>query len=185
MSAILDDEGLAQDDPEWPINPTETPTTKLFSSTKRTSNENSGLGDDEELQEILAQRRRQALKRKKSSRAEEIARSIRESAYEEAVRPSEEGDLIIDETSEFIRGLEMSQLDRAASRDKMQTGEPSPEKMDIEENLVENTDIDMPDMSGMPENTDTSDVRTAILQDEPIIGGSLAATLAALRRTGN
>ena len=184
VSAILDDEGLLQDDaPGSSIDSTENSMTIPLSSTKRTYNENSGLGDDEELQEILAQRRRQALKKRKISRPEDIARSVRESANEEGVRTAEDGALIIDDTSEFVRGLEMSQLDRATSRAEMQTDEPSPEKMEIDEKMVDNADVDMADEL-TEEIALQSAIDTAPLEDEPIIAGSLAATLAALRRTG-
>ena len=186
VSAILDDEGLLQDDaPGSSIDSTENSMTIPLSSTKRTYNENSGLGDDEELQEILAQRRRQALKKRKISRPEDIARSVRESANEDGVRAAEDGGLVIDDTSEFVRGLEMSQLDRATSRAEVQTGGTSPEKMEIDERMLDTTDIDMPDeAAGIAEAAEQSTIKIAPLEDEPIIAGSLAATLAALRRTG-
>jgi U4/U6.U5 tri-snRNP-associated protein 1 len=186
VSAILDDEGLLQDDaPGSSIDSTENSVTIPLSSTKRTYNENSELGDDEELQEILAQRRRQALKKRKISRPEDIARSVRESADEDGVHAAEDGGLVIDDTSEFVRGLEMSQLDRAASRPEVQTGGTSPEKMEIDERMLDNADIDMPDeVTGIAEAAEQSTIKIAPLEDEPIIAGSLAATLAALRRTG-
>jgi U4/U6.U5 tri-snRNP-associated protein 1 len=184
VSSLLDDEGLLPNDSPGPvIDPAEHSPVLPLPSNKRTYNENSGFGDDEELQDILAQRRRQALKKRKISRPEDIARSVRELADEEAVRASEDDRLVIDDTSEFVRGLEMSQLDTSRHE---QTGDPSPEKMEIDEKVVvDNTDIDMPDVTtGIPEKTDKSAMKAVALEDEPIVASSLAATLAALRRTG-
>ena len=183
VTALLDDDALLPNDSPGPtIDSTENSLVLPLSSTKRTYNENSGLGDDEELQDILAQRRRQALKKRKISRPEDIARSVLELPDEDGLRGSEDGRLVIDDTSEFVRGLEMSQ--RATSRYE-QTGEPSLEKMEIDETVVENADVDMPDeMTGITETADKSTVKAAALDDEPIVASSLAATLAALRRTG-
>lgn len=73
---------------------------------------------------------------------------------------------------------------RATSRYE-QTDEPSLDKMEIDEPVVENADIDMPDeITGITETADKSTVKAAALEDEPIVASSLAATLAALRRTG-
>jgi len=182
VSALLEDEGLLPDDSRDLSIDLGDSLAMSLSSAKRTYNEDSGLGDDEELQGILAQRRRQALKRRKISRPEDIARSVRESANVESFQASEDGGLVIDDTSEFVRGLEMSQV---ATARQEQTGEQSPDKMEVDEKVADNTDLDMPDeMTTITEAADQDTTKTVALEDEPIVASSLAATLAALRRTG-
>jgi PAB1-binding protein PBP1 len=159
--------------------------TKSLASTRRVYNEDSGFGDDEELQELLAQRRRQALKKRKYSHAEDIARSIKASVTDDDIRATEHAGLVIDDTSEFVRGLEMSRLEAATSRDDAHIAEQSHGRMEVDE-AIATSDVDMPDVTVVKEKSaDESADNTAILVDEPIIAGSLAATLAALKRTGN
>ena len=158
-----------------------------LASTKRTYNEDSGLGDDEELQELLAQRRRTALKKRKVSRPEDIVRNIRRSGNDENLDASENGGLVIDETSEFVRALEMSQLEVAPMQKGLLHNEENLGEMEIE--ATDNfEDTEMPDEMLMTAG-DVKESNTVVpsldLEDEPIIGGgSLAATLAALKRTG-
>ena len=188
VRALLGDEGFVEHDDSGDVGASVDGIASVpLTSTKRAYNEDSGLGDDEELQEMLAQRRRQALKKKKSSRPEDIVRNIRQSRDDENVDASENGRLVIDDTGEFVRGLEMSQLERTVLHDDLLRNEPAPEEMDIDA-TDGNKDIEMPDeVSQVEEDVGESNrvVPYSGLEDEPIIGGgSMAATLAALRRAG-
>ena len=183
VTALLDDEGLGETNISASGPPADNIALAPLTSTKRTYNEDSGLGDDEELQEILAQRRRQALKRKKISRPEDIARNIRQARDDEDLGASENGGLVIDDTSEFVRGLEMSQLERTTSASMLNNENP-PEEMEIDA-TADIKDIEMLDQ--LPEDIAVESnevVPSSALGDEPIVASSLAATLAALKRSG-
>jgi U4/U6.U5 tri-snRNP-associated protein 1 len=75
--------------------------------------DNTSFIDDEDLQASLATQRRLALKKRKRTRPEDIARQLREeaSATPDAMKmdpdsDEEEGGLVIDETSEFVANLQ-------------------------------------------------------------------------------
>jgi len=154
------------------------PSTMSFAT--RARGEDSGQADDEELQDLLAQRRRQASKRRKL-RPEDIIQRLREDDIpgEESVAP---GGLIIDDTSEFVRGIEMahptenrslnidvemsSVVDVAASNEDMPTEAVDGEMTDI---LLDESTANVPSID--------NDI-------EPAVGSGLAATLAALKRRG-
>lgn len=153
------------------------PSTMSFAT--RARGEDSGQADDEELQDLLAQRRRQASKRRKL-RPEDIIQRLREDDIpgEESVAS---GGLVIDDTSEFVRGIEMAQpedrppntdvemspvVDVAASNEDMRTEVVDEEMTDIlPDELIQN----VPSID--------NDI-------EPAVGSGLAATLAALKRRG-
>lgn len=77
--------------------------------TKKRSFEETSFVDDDDLQASLAAQRRGALKKRKRVRPEDIARQLREEA---SATPgpdnadTEEGGLVIDETSEFVANLQ-------------------------------------------------------------------------------
>lgn len=176
ISALVDEEGLLPPtDPEAMV---EEAVPIAVASVKRTYNEDSGFGDDEELQEMLAQRRRQQQKKRKYTRPEDIVRNIQQRMDEDET-PAPEGGLVIDDTSEFVQGIKMTQQDESEtnSRRKSETA------MDIDRDATlvhENGDTEMPD-EHLPELKEPVEV----LEDEPIVGGSVAATLAALKRKGD
>ncbi|KAL8866193.1 MAG: hypothetical protein Q9174_006445, partial [Haloplaca sp. 1 TL-2023] len=71
------------------------------------------FGNEDDLEAVLAVQRRQALKKRKRSRPEDIARQMREEAEEDSNKMDEddaegEGGLVIDETSEFVANLRKS-----------------------------------------------------------------------------
>ena len=177
ISALVDEEGLLPTtDPDAMV---EDAVPIAVASVKRTYNEDSGFGDDEELQEMLAQRRRQQQKKRKYTRPEDIVRNIKQQMDEDDA-PTPDGGLVIDDTSEFVRGIEMTQQDEpeTKSRRKSETA------MDIDPDATvvhENGDTEMPDEQ-LPDKVDEP---VAVLEDEPIVGGSVAATLAALKRKGD
>lgn len=156
-----------------------------MSSNKRARNDDSGLGDDEELQEILAKRRHQALKKRKLGRPEDFVWNIRQYADEDDILSIGNGGLVIDDTSEFVRGLEMSQLEEGAAPSESFHGEEKGEE--INANAAGTNDIEMPDENFEPSDSviqSGENMPSTVLDDEPLITGSIAATLAALRRTG-
>jgi U4/U6.U5 tri-snRNP-associated protein 1 len=174
VADILDDEGLIANGTEMVDDTTSIP----LPSIKRTYDEDAGYGDDDELQEALAQRRRQALKKRKIMKPEDIAASIRQLKDEEDF-VAEGGGLVIDDTSEFVRGLEMAQQEVAAARIEKQNA--AAQEIDVD---VEAADTDMLDDTETPVEKPDERVTTSGQEEEPLIAGSVAATLAALRRKG-
>ncbi|KAI9783040.1 MAG: hypothetical protein M1835_003888 [Candelina submexicana] len=81
--------------------------------TKKRRLEDTSFADDDDLQALLALQRRAALKQRKKTRPEDIARQVREEesatpAREEIDQATQEGEepgLVIDETSEFVTNL--------------------------------------------------------------------------------
>ena len=79
--------------------------------------DNTSFIDDEDLQASLATQRRLALKKRKRTRPEDIARQLREEALAipDAIKvdpdlEDQEGGLVIDETSEFVANLQKPTL---------------------------------------------------------------------------
>lgn len=144
-------------------------------SSKRKMEETAIIDDDEELQGLLAHQRRKALKAKKRPYLEDIARHIRQNAGDED-RVGEDGGLVIDDTSEFVRGLELSQLEQEDSRHEDELGRNN--EMEVDETAnVEDTEM----RNGTPEQPE---LPTTGLDDEPVLNSSVSAALAAFRRSG-
>jgi U4/U6.U5 tri-snRNP-associated protein 1 len=178
--AILGDSILPEDTPNGETTDIiPGPSTKSFARTAKS--EDTGTADDEELQELLAQRRRQAMKKRKIARPEEFIQQYRMEEDEEMGDIAQTGGLLIDDTSEFVRGIELARAEsgRAASEER----KPSIQDMhDVEEVPDEIADIEMETSDEIKEEA-TDGVPTAE-PDEPAIGTSLAATFAALKRRG-
>ncbi|KAI2642189.1 SART-1 protein [Xylaria nigripes] len=93
-----------------------------FVSQKRKTAD-SELVDDEDLQAALASQRRDALKRRKKMRPEDIARQLRDESQKESMEDDaknvQDGGLVIDEISEFVSGLTKEDIEaRKAHRAK-------------------------------------------------------------------
>ncbi|KAI0200592.1 SART-1 protein [Astrocystis sublimbata] len=108
------------------INPTQPPEENSmdidsgagFVSRKRKT-EDSELVDDEDLQATLAAQRRNALKKRKRVRPEDLARQLRDEAQNEDnndTRGDQEGGLVIDEISEFVSGLTKEDIEERKAR---------------------------------------------------------------------
>jgi len=151
------------------------PSTKSFA---RMAREEDTTADDEELQELLAQRRRQATKKRKLARPEEYIRQY-QIEEENEMRDISQGGLVVDHTSEFVRGIEMTRNDseRAVSEEKPSIQGMHAMDETTEEPTEQMTDVKVEDIK---EPTDTALPEP----DEPAIGTSVAATLAALKRRG-
>jgi len=175
LSEVFGDEGLLPSEAivsstEMTDNVTPIP---LF-STKHTHNEDSGLGDDDELQELLAQRRRRALKKKNVSRVEDIAQSVRETAVEEEYPFSSGDGLVFDETTHFVGGLRLPTVEEEIPRNLKNS---DPDEMDIHKEFNSPPN---PFEMGEPRPTNNQNP----IQDEPIICHTLASTFASLVKSG-
>jgi U4/U6.U5 tri-snRNP-associated protein 1 len=111
--------------------------------------------------------------------------NIRQSADDDDGVSAGAGGLIIGDTSEFVRGLELSQMEESVTRNGDFYGEGNEEEMDF--SATGAIDIEMSEEKiGSPGSVQQSseNLPLSVLDDEPLIAGSMAATLAALRKTG-
>lgn len=165
--------------------------------------ESSSFVDDDDLQAALANQRRAALKKRKRSKPEDLARRLREEA---SATPGpgnnpddgqpEEGGLVIDETSEFVANLQRAQ-EEARSRPEPQKPAPAKVEPQVKED-DEESDIDM----GRSYNDieDEEDLKERLkretstpgtpgmtgtgLDDEATLNNGLGATLSLLSQRG-
>jgi len=158
--------------------------------------------DDEDLQASLAVQRRAALKKRKRTKPQDIARQLREEAAEvsggeEDGVEAEEGGLVIDETTQFLANLQRSKEEerarpkRAKSRDAtpLKTeASPADDSADIDMDGVYNDADDDEELQarlkretstpGTPGMTGTG------LEDEATLNKGLGATLSMLSQRG-
>jgi U4/U6.U5 tri-snRNP-associated protein 1 len=178
-TALLgDDEPLVPQVEDAVVEEQQLPT---LTASKRKAVEDTGFRDDEELQELLARRRHEALKKRKILRPQDIVRDIRQSMEEDSGEAAQVGGLVIDDTSEFVRGIEMPQA-------QPRTGSPTEldQRMEVDEEPEDEQPAIEMEVDDVPPPQDPSQAsETGILgEDDEIIPDSLAATLAALKRSG-
>ncbi|KAI8634096.1 SART-1 protein [Xylariaceae sp. FL1651] len=157
-----------------------------FVSRKRKTDDTEFV-DDEDLQATLAAQRREALKKRKKMRPEDIARELREEAQkadsEIETKEVQGGGLVIDEISEFVSGLTKGDIEeRKAHKAKS----PQPQAVTAMDN---DSDEDEPMKDG--EDTDEARVKhesstlaeaAAIgVDEEKTIGTGIGAALQLLR----
>ncbi|KAI9726830.1 MAG: hypothetical protein M1828_000686 [Chrysothrix sp. TS-e1954] len=164
--------------------------------------------EDDDLEARLAASRKQALKKRKD-RAAELARQIREEDVAAAGEdlPQEEDGLILDETTEFVAGLQRPKASdeskpsfgalqacdesKPSFRRKSSTGKPE----DADSSADEDADGDVPMAQGSPIPKAESDASRPVSRDAPHPSGtgtgleaeegvdqSIGATLNLLRR---
>jgi len=115
--------------------PTEEVTPISVASKKRTHSEDSGLGDDEELQELQGRSRRRALKKKQVPRVEDIARKIPETPVEEAPF-SGEGGLVFDGTTLFVSEIRLPKVETRLSQEESLLLKSERDEMDISKDVA-------------------------------------------------
>ena len=159
------------------------------------------LIDDDDLQASLAIQRREALKKRKKTKPEDIAKRLRE---ETSAQPdvegddiegqAEEGGLIIDETTEFVAKLQRKEEERA-----FQATQPNHQTIKKEISLdEEDEDVDMDQSYNQVEEDEERQARLkresstlAVpsitetgLEDEATLNQGLGATLNMLSQRG-
>ncbi|KAI2620240.1 SART-1 protein [Hypomontagnella submonticulosa] len=154
---------------------------------KKRKTDDAAFVDDEDLQATLAAQRREALKKRKRTRPEDIARQLREEAQTPEVdseaNGAEEGGLVLDEISEFVSGLRKEDIeDRKPRKPK------SPRKGPVTA-MEEESDEDEPMRDGYDvehervEREESTLAETAVIgvDEEKTIGSGVGATLQLLR----
>ncbi|KAK0514170.1 hypothetical protein JMJ35_003892 [Cladonia borealis] len=162
--------------------------------------ESTSLVDDDDLQASLAIQRRAALKKRRRTKPEDIARQLREEAAtpgaDEEIQPEEVG-MVIDETTEFVANLQRSQEEEKSRAQSVKARGTIPLR---KETLPEEEegDIDMDrsynDIEGGEEldarikrETSTpvpAGVPATGLEEEATLNQGLGATLAMLSQRG-
>ncbi|KAI0381487.1 SART-1 protein [Hypomontagnella monticulosa] len=153
---------------------------------KKRKTDDAAFVDDEDLQATLAAQRREALKKRKRTRPEDIARQLREEAQTPEVDSEangEEGGLVLDEISEFVSGLKKEDIeDRKPRKPK------SPKEAPVTA-MEEDSDEDEAMKDGYDSEHDrvkreeSTPAETAVIgvDEEKTIGSGVGATLQLLR----
>lgn len=142
--------------------------------------------DDDDLQTSLALQRKDALKKRKKTRPEDIARQLREEASQTPEAEAEEADkgVIMDEISRFVDGL------RAEPEEERKARKPKAEEpvTAMQDEAPSSEDEEMQDADGARDGHSASR-ETSPLADAPVLGveeektvdQGLGATLSLLR----
>ena len=135
---------------------------------KKRKTEDTSYADDEDLQATLAMQRREALKKRKRVRPEDIARQLKEESATPGPDDSgdaQEGGLVIDETSEFVSGLRKEDLEERKSR-KRTTASAEPVTA-----MGEESDEDEPMQDGHGASEDTHQREESAAPEASTLGG--------------
>ncbi|KAI2611540.1 SART-1 protein [Hypoxylon fragiforme] len=154
---------------------------------KKRKTDDTAFVDDEDLQATLAAQRRNALKRRKRARPEDIARQLREEAQTPEVdnedNSGQEGGLVLDEISEFVSGLKKEDIEDRKTR------KPKSPRQTPATAMEDDSDEDEPMKDGYEHEHDrvkretSTPAETAVIgvDEEKTIGSGVGATLQLLR----
>ncbi|KAK1245321.1 hypothetical protein MKX08_004950 [Trichoderma sp. CBMAI-0020] len=165
---------------------------------KRKAASADNFADDDDLQASLAIQRKIALKKRKKTRPEDIARQLKED--DEVPEEAQSGGLVIGEISEFVAGLSKpDDEDRQTRKQKQTTKSPeADEDRDMDDGDGDgdgNEDHEMDDYSAEiaahreeEERNKTiqqeEEEEDAGIEDEKMVGTGMGAALALLRERG-
>ncbi|RGP71595.1 hypothetical protein FLONG3_7087 [Fusarium longipes] len=137
--------------------------------------------DDDDLQATLAIQRKNALKKRKKTRPEDIAKLLREDENEPEPVVEQEGGLVLGEVSEFVAGLSKPGDDEERKPRKLKTVSKSPEP-DEDHPMGDDTEAvegEIPQTSAVEEANEIG-----VVEEEKAVGGGMGATLSLLRERG-
>ncbi|KAK1972129.1 SART-1 family protein [Colletotrichum sublineola] len=152
--------------------------------TKKRKVEDDTFVDDEDLQASLAIQRKNALKKRKRARPEDIARQLREQVDEPT--EGQTGGVVIDEISEFVSNLKKPEEEgeRKPKRPKSASVEPvtamDAESEDEDHPMGDDTH-EIPDDRAREASTD---IAATGVEEEKTISTGMGSTLALLRERG-
>lgn len=154
-------------------------------SKKRKITDDDVFVDDEDLQASLAIQRRNALKKRKKTRPEDIAKQLREQADQDDAE-AQDGGVIIDEISEFVSGLRRPEDEPKKSAKPKADTQKSITAMDDESD--EDGDHEMRDEAyeGTPDvkKEESPGFETMGIDEEKTIGVGMGSALSLLRERG-
>ncbi|KAK7417183.1 hypothetical protein QQX98_004786 [Neonectria punicea] len=134
--------------------------------------------DDEDLQASLAIQRKNALKKRKKTRPEDIAKQLREQNDDEEQAEAQDGGLVLGEVSEFVAGLSKPGEDEERKPRKPRTVSKSVEP-DEDHPMEDENDDEKPQTSAMEDGQEETGV-----EEEKTVGQGMGAALALLRERG-
>lgn len=147
------------------------------------------FGDDDDLQASLAIQRKNALKKRKKTRPEDIAKQLKEQEEEEAreAAAAEDRGLVIGEVSEFVSGLSKPDEDEDNKRARRRTTTKSPGLEHHEDATMADAHDGGDDAAhahAHPEREPSNPPEGTGVDEEKIIGNGLGDTVALLRERG-
>ncbi|KAK4228376.1 SART-1 family protein DOT2 [Podospora fimiseda] len=142
--------------------------------------------DDEDLQATLASQRREALKKRKKMRPEDLARQLREETAQGTPDPETEEagkGIVIDEISEFVETLRADQVEEERKRAKPKPAESKETVTAMEDESDEEMQDADDDGHHHYDRRATSPLAEVPLgvEEEKTVGQGMAATLSLLR----
>ncbi|KAI1095453.1 SART-1 protein [Rostrohypoxylon terebratum] len=156
-----------------------------FISRKRKTDD-AELVDDEDLQATLAVQRREALKKRKRTRPEDIAKQLREEAQtpnDNDTEDVQEGGLVLDEITEFVSGLKKEDIEDRKPRRAKSPKEAQVTAMEDESDEDEPMKDGYDDEHGRANREESAPAETAVIgvDEEKTIGSGVGAALQLLR----
>lgn len=142
------------------------------------------IDDDDDLQASLAAQRRDALKKKKRMRPEDLARQLKEEAQTpEPETATTGGGLVIDEISEFVGALQ-----KRTDDDERKPRRPvEPQSVTAMDADSDDEDVEMANVkeeSVEPQTEQLDDLTTIGVDEEKSVSKGMGAALALLRERG-
>ncbi|KAF5607210.1 U4 tri-snRNP-associated snu66 [Fusarium subglutinans] len=134
--------------------------------------------DDDDLQATLAIQRKNALKKRKKTRPEDIARLLREDDEPEPAE-QQEGGLVLDEVSEFVAGLTKPGENEERKPRRPKTVSKSPEP-DEDHPMGDDAEV----AEEKPQSSSVEELDEAGVEEEKAVGAGMGAALALLRERG-
>ena len=136
--------------------------------------------DDDDLQASLAAQRRNALKKRKKSRPEDLAKALKEHDNEEATDAQQEGGLVIGAVSEFVSALSVPEEEvRKPKRSPSPKKDSKPEE-DGEDYVME--DLDEAQVHHIQDSELQQQDQAE--EEEKMVGSGMGAALSLLRERG-
>ncbi|KAL9581725.1 MAG: hypothetical protein Q9212_003728, partial [Teloschistes hypoglaucus] len=162
-------------------------------ASSKPTKDTSTFVDDDDLQATLAIQRKEALKKRKRTRPEDLARRMREEAAEANNKMDEddeadEGGLVIDETTEFVANLRNSaEPQKSRAKDAPKTSgaikQESPTAED-DPDVEMDSDLDESRLKRSASTPLTPSLNSTGLDEEANINQGVGATLALLTQRG-
>ncbi|KAF5575577.1 U4 tri-snRNP-associated snu66 [Fusarium pseudocircinatum] len=134
--------------------------------------------DDDDLQATLAIQRKNALKKRKKTRPEDIARLLKEDDEPEPAE-QQQGGLVLDKVSEFVAGLSKPGENEERKPRKPKTISKSPEP-DDDHPMGDDAEV----VEEKPQSSAVEDLDEAGVEEEKAVGAGMGAALALLRERG-
>ncbi|KAK3304295.1 SART-1 protein [Chaetomium strumarium] len=136
--------------------------------------------DDDDLQSSLALQRREALKKRKKMRPEDIARQLREESAQADGQPQEESGIVMDEISRFVDGLRAEAEEERKPRRSKSAEAPVTTMHDESSEDEEMHDADRHPV-GSRDTSPLAELPPIGVEEEKTVDQGLGATLALLR----